>query len=63
MLVAGTLFFLVLNFAANYSFFIAIFAGGYLFAYLQKIILSSAHGDEALPGWPESPLPVWPATL
>ena len=53
VLVAGTVFFFVLNFAARFSFILAAFAGGYLFAYLQKIIQSSAHGDETLPGWPE----------
>jgi FHA domain len=53
VLIAGTVFFFVLSFAARFSFYLAAFAGGYLFAYLQKIILSSAHGDEALPGWPE----------
>ncbi|HVY72240.1 MAG TPA: FHA domain-containing protein [Verrucomicrobiae bacterium] len=52
-LLAGTLFYLVMDFAARFSWIATIFAGGYLFAYMQKIVLSSAHGDEVLPGWPD----------
>ena len=53
LLTAGTLFYVGLNFLARFSWIATIFASGYLFAYLQKIILSSARGDEVLPSWPE----------
>jgi len=32
---------------------LAIITGGYLFSYLQKIIQSSAQGDEEMPSWPD----------
>jgi hypothetical protein len=30
-----------------------VFSGGYLFAYMQNIIVTSAQGDETMPPWPE----------
>jgi hypothetical protein len=32
---------------------LAVISGGYLFAYLQSVIWSSAQGDATPPGWPE----------
>ena len=32
---------------------LALFSAGYLCAYLQKILIASAQGDDHLPGWPD----------
>ncbi len=53
MLVLGTLTFLVLDFVARFSWWMTIFAGGYLFVYLQSIITTTARGEDRLPDWPE----------
>ncbi|MBI2949818.1 MAG: FHA domain-containing protein [Verrucomicrobia bacterium] len=64
LLVCGTIFFMILNGAAFFASFaplfglaalliLAIGGGGYLFSYMQGIIVTSANGDEAMPAWPE----------
>lgn len=53
LVIAGTLFFALVGIFASFSFIIAIFAGGYFCAYLQKIIQSSAQGDDGMPAWPD----------
>jgi hypothetical protein len=47
------LFFTITGFLSSFSFIIALFASGYLCAYLQKIVQSSALGDENMPTWPD----------
>ena len=56
MLVFGTVFFLILKAASMtpvYGLTAALVGGGYLWAYMMKIIRSSAKGDEELPDWPD----------
>lgn len=57
VLLTGTLFFglldLAQNFAGPLSLILALFSGGYLAAYLQSILQSSAQGEDELPRWPE----------
>lgn len=56
LLLVGAVFFLVLDFLSRaplVGVFVAVFTGGYLCAYMMKIIGSSAKGDEDLPPWPE----------
>ncbi|MBI3874841.1 MAG: hypothetical protein HY300_02525, partial [Verrucomicrobia bacterium] len=53
LLIVGTILYLFLDFAAMFSWKLAILAGGYLFAYMQKIVCASAFGEEHLPDWPE----------
>ncbi len=55
LLVLGAVFFLVLSilaWAPLVGWLISFFAGGYLCAYMMKIISSSANGDEEMPDWP-----------
>ena len=44
---------LTLGAVAHPRFIIAVFALGYLCAYLQKLVQSSALGDENMPAWPD----------
>jgi hypothetical protein len=53
LLLIGTLIYLVLDFIANFDVRVAVVASGYLLAYLHKILVSAANGDEELPGWPD----------
>ena len=64
ILVSATIFFGFLDFARfillrvggvfSLSLWLAIIAGtGYLFAFLQHIVVSTANGEENVPGWPE----------
>jgi hypothetical protein len=56
ILIAGVIFFLILkmlSFMPFIGFFIAIFAGGYLGAYMMKIIISSSDGKVEAPDWPD----------
>jgi len=53
LLMIGTIVYMVLDFAAQFSIPVAIIASGYLFAYVQKIVISTANGDESLPPWPD----------
>ena len=68
LLIGGTLFFAFLDFLKHGplgprgglsiffmigSLFITAISGGYLFSYLQKIVQSSAQGEESMPSWPE----------
>lgn len=52
-LVIGTIVFVALDFASRFSMKIAIVGIGYLFAYMQKIVRSSAEAEDELPGFPE----------
>ena len=54
--IIGAIFFWILQFVAVFSIFgflVAIFIGGYLAAYIIKIINSSAVGEAKLPEWPD----------
>lgn len=55
MLIGGALF--VVKYALIYGFtamiFLTVFGVGYLTAYLQRIITSTAHGEERMPDWPD----------
>jgi hypothetical protein len=62
LLVTGTIFYGLLNallmsrgaaFARGYTWIVWVIMYGYLFAYLQKIVVCSAAGDDEPPGWPE----------
>lgn len=67
MLIIGTLLFLVLDFLVTWGWrvrlvmlkvtpyvgILATFSAGYLCAYLQKILHTTANGDDDVPGWPE----------
>jgi FHA domain/B-box zinc finger len=53
LIVGGALFLTITSFLSSFSFIIALFASGYLCAYLQKIVQSSALGDEHMPTWPD----------
>ena len=61
LLVAGTLFYFVINLrgfgmgglAAGASLILGIFGTGYLVAYLTSIITSTAAGEDQLPDWPD----------
>lgn len=57
ILIAGTVFLTLVSFALRYTFLLAgmIFVGivGYLMAYSQKVIQSSAQGEDESPGWPD----------
>jgi hypothetical protein len=57
LLALGTLFFLVLGIAMEFAFLlrslIAVFTLGYLFAYMQRIISSSALGEDEVPDFPD----------
>ncbi len=52
-LICGTLVFCVLDFMGGYSWIIAVIGFGYLAAFMQKMVVSSAQGDEDMPGFPE----------
>ncbi len=52
-LVIGTIVFVALDFASRFSLWITIAGIGYLFAYMQKIVRSSAEAEDELPGFPE----------
>ena len=53
VLLLGTVFLIVMNFASNFVFLAGVLVTGYLVAFLQKIIQSSAAGDRTVPSWPE----------
>jgi pSer/pThr/pTyr-binding forkhead associated (FHA) protein len=58
MLVCGTIFFGLLDFAANFlggliSMFLVVLTVGYLFTYMESIVNSSAQGETEMPSWPE----------
>lgn len=57
LLVAGTIFYLIVDFLANHIPFlgiiVAVFGTGYLFNYMQRILTVSATGDDKMPDWPE----------
>ncbi len=53
LLLVGTIIYMVLDFAAQFSMAVAVVASTYLFAYVQRIVVSAANGDEALPAWPD----------
>jgi hypothetical protein len=64
LLIAGTVFFAVLDFAAYVAGYapllgfvalviITVFGLGYLFAYAKNIVATSAQGEDRTPGWPD----------
>jgi hypothetical protein len=53
LLLLGTVFHMILDYAAQYSVHVSIVASGYLIAYFQKIISATTQGEEELPGWPD----------
>jgi hypothetical protein len=53
VILGGTLFLALMSLLSSFVFIIALFASGYLCAYLQKIVQSSAIGDENMPSWPD----------
>jgi hypothetical protein len=57
LLIAGTIFYVVINFltahAQIFGFVLMIFGTGYLFNYLQRILISSASGENRMPDWPD----------
>jgi hypothetical protein len=57
ILLCGTFFFGILEFLSSFVFLMAlmlkVITYGYLFAYMQKIISSSADGEEEPPGFPD----------
>lgn len=62
LLLAGTALFLLMDlasFAFGFglsliaSIVVLVFCAGYLFAYLQRVLVASSQGEERLPPWPE----------
>jgi pSer/pThr/pTyr-binding forkhead associated (FHA) protein len=57
LLVGGTIFFVIMQYASAFagiiSLGIGIFTFGYIFAFMQSIITTTALGDEELPHWPD----------
>ncbi|MGB0578188.1 MAG: FHA domain-containing protein [Limisphaerales bacterium] len=53
LLLIGTIIYVVLDFVAKFDYRVAIVASGYVFAYIMKIIRSTADGEDELPGWPD----------
>jgi len=57
LLLTGTVFFWLLGigqrFVFLFSLVLGVISGGYLFAYMQAIIQSSAQGDDEMPPWPD----------
>jgi hypothetical protein len=57
LLAMGAIFFLIMNVAARFAFLfwiaIVVFTNGYLFAYMQRIVSSSAQGEDDVPDFPD----------
>ena len=63
LMIGGTIFFGVLAllqrapafglFIGAMKLLLGVISGGYMFSYLQKIIHSSAQGDDEMPAWPD----------
>jgi hypothetical protein len=57
ILTAGVIFYWLADFVSSMIFIfgalISVFVGGYLCAYIMKIINSSANGDDEAPDWPD----------
>lgn len=57
LLIAGTIFYVVINFLSSHAAFVGLavmfFGTGYLFNYLQRILKSSAMGENRMPDWPD----------
>lgn len=57
LLAMGAVFFLIMDVAAKFAFLfwiaIVVFTNGYLFAYMQRIVSSSAQGEENVPDFPD----------
>ena len=64
LLVGGTILFWLLDLAKSVVGFagllglvaaiiLFVFSSGYLFAYMQRLLVTSCQGEENLPGWPE----------
>src|SRR6185503_2399087 len=56
-LAIGAIFFLIVEAAARFAFIfkitIFVFTYGYLFAYMQRIVSSSAQGEDDVPDFPD----------
>jgi hypothetical protein len=52
-LIAGTVFFAAVGLLGVFSILLSIAVAGYLAAFMQKIIATSAQGDDVLPSWPD----------
>jgi len=53
LLLIGTVLYVALAYTAQFDLRVAIVAGGYLLAYLHKLVVAAASGEEEMPGWPE----------
>lgn len=64
LLVAGTIFFVIVNYARRFAAFaglfgmgglvlLTVFATGYMVAYMQAILKTSAMGEKNMPDWPD----------
>jgi hypothetical protein len=53
LLILGAFVFLFLEFLSRFSWILSIITTGYLFAYMQKVILCSAQGEDEMPDFPE----------
>jgi pSer/pThr/pTyr-binding forkhead associated (FHA) protein len=57
LLASGAAFFVVLNFVSGFvmlfGLIIAIWTLGYLFAFLQSVLTTTATGEEEMPRWPD----------
>jgi hypothetical protein len=52
MLVIGAILYAAINFAKGFSLYLQIVFWGYMFAYMQNVIISAAQGDDK-PSWPD----------
>lgn len=57
LLVAGTVFYSLMNFLARHAFLfgiiLMILGTGYLISYMQRILVTSAMGEKRMPDWPD----------
>ena len=52
-LVAGTVFFALVDFLGTYSIYLRVVYIGYTFAYLQRLIHMASQGSDEAAGWPD----------
>ena len=52
-LACGTIFFALVDFLGSYSLYLRIVYIGYTFAYLQRVIHTTAQGSDEAAGWPD----------
>jgi hypothetical protein len=57
LLIVGTFFYLVINFLGSHAmiagFVLMLFGTGYLLNYMQRILTTSAMGENRMPDWPD----------